>query len=306
MSLETYRRSRLVILHPRSSVQEAARAMADNHIGSVLVTHEHELVGVVTDRDIAMDVVAAELDPSTITVRDVMSDEVAAVNVDEDVHAVLEAMRKHACRRVPLLDGGYPVGIVTLDDLILDNLIDLAEARSVIEAQLEAAARFKAEGQTHPSSPARWAQDARRVRVQRRRAARAEQTYRKLLNAVERHTGLQTPNEAELAVRIVLSNVCRRLTPGNAEHLVAQLPSKLALLLDRPYEGPDRTITIDMIKADLRQTLHLIPDEASDMLYSVCDVIADAVSVGEIDSVRAELPTSMKDLFPEMSFRRAG
>lgn len=306
MSLESYRRSRLVVLHPRSSVQEAARAMADNHIGCVLVALEHELVGVVTDRDLALDAVAAELDPSTTTVRDVMSDEIATVNVDDDVQKVLETMRKHACRRVPMLDGGRVIGIITLDDLILDNRIDLADARSVIEVQLETAARFKPEGQTHPSSPARSEQEARRARVQRRRTARAEHTYRKLLGAVERHTGLQTSTEAEHAVRIVLSNVCRRLTPRNAEHLVAQLPSKLVLLLDRPYEGPDRTITLDTLKADLRQTLHLIPEEAGEILYSVCDVIADSVSVGEIESVRAELPTAMKDLFPEMAFRRAG
>lgn len=279
--------------------------MADNHIGAVLVTNEHELVGIVTDRDIALDVVAAELNPATTSVRDVMSDEIACVDIDDDVQKVVETMRNHACRRVPVLAAGRVVGIVTLDDLLLDEAISLAEARSIITAQLEVAARFKAEGQTHPSIPARPPQD-RRSRVRQRRAARAENTYRRLLNAVERRTGLQSRDASEHALQIVLSNVCRRLVPTEAEHLMAQLPSKLTSMLNRPYEGPDRTVTTDTIQAELRQTLHLIPDEAADILYAVCDVIADSVSVGEIESVRAELPNAMKDLFPTMTFRRAG
>lgn len=306
MSLDKYRRPRLIILHPQSSAREAARAMADNHIGAVLVTDDHELVGIVTDRDIALDVVAAELDAPRTTVRDVMSDEIACVDINDNVSDVLDLMRSYACRRVPVVDAGRPVGIITLDDLLLEDAITMDEARSVIAAQLEVAARFKAQGETHPSTPARPPQQARRSRAEQRRAARAENTYGRLLSAVERHTGLQTRDEAERALRIVLSNVCRRLTPSNAEHLVAQLPSKLALTLDRPYEGPDRTITTDTIQADLRQALHLIPDEASDILYSVCDVIADSVSLGEIESVRAELPNAMKDMFPAMAFRRAG
>ncbi len=305
MSLDKYRRPRLVILHPRSSAREAARAMADNHIGAVLVTDDHELVGIVTDRDIALDVVAAELDPHTTTVRDVMSDEMACVDIDDNVSDVLDTMRTQGCRRVPVMSDGRPVGIITLDDLILDDAINLNEASSVIAAQLEVAARFKAEGETFPSAPAK-APDDRRSRARQRRNARAENTYGRLLRAIERHTGLDSRDRAEQALRLVLSNVCRRLTPNEAEHLMAQLPSKLALTLERPYEGPNRSITTDTIQHDLRQTLHLIPDDAADVLYSICDVIADSVSAGEIESVRAELPATMKDLFPAMPFRRAG
>ncbi|MBK9265293.1 MAG: CBS domain-containing protein [Polyangiaceae bacterium] len=305
MSLENYRRPRLVILHPRSSTREAARAMADNHIGAVLVTENQKLVGIVTDRDLALDVVAGELDSNTTTLRDVMSDEIACVDVDDSVKDVLDTMRKHACRRVPVLSEGRPVGIVTLDDLIIEGAVSLDDLRTVVCAQLEIAARFKAEGETHPLVPARPDMDTR-SRARRRREARAENTYNRLLGAVERQTGLESREQAEQALRIALSNICRRLTPGEAQHLVAQLPSKLAISLDRPYEGPDKTITTETIQSDLRQTLHLIPDHAADILYAVCDVIADSVSAGEIESVRAELPTAMKDLFPTMPYRRAG
>jgi CBS domain-containing protein/uncharacterized protein (DUF2267 family) len=305
MSLENYRRPRLVILHPRSSAREAARAMADHHIGSVLVTEHHKLVGIVTDRDIALDIVAAELDPHTTTLRDVMSDDIVCVDIDDDVKDVVNTMRQRGCRRVPVLSEGRPVGIITLDDLILDGAISREDARSVIAAQLEVAARFKAAGETHPMVSPRGDTDLR-SRARRRREARAENTYNRLLGTVERQTGFDSRDQAEQALRLVLSNVCRRLTPGEAQHLVAQLPSKLAITLDRPYEGPDKSITTESIMDELRHKLHLIPDHAADILYAVCDVIADSVSAGEIESVRAELPSAMKDLFPTMPFRRAG
>ena len=56
MSLERYRRARMVVLSPNSSVHAAARAMADNHIGSVLVAERRQLLGIVADRDLALDV----------------------------------------------------------------------------------------------------------------------------------------------------------------------------------------------------------------------------------------------------------
>lgn len=304
MSLDKYRRPRLVALHPRSSAHEAARAMADNHIGSVLVTDNQSLVGIVTDRDIALDVVAAELDPRTTRLHDVMSDEITYVDLDDNVSDVLEIMRERRCRRVPVVSDGRPVGMITLDDLILDDVITLDEAREVIAAQLEVAARFKAQGEMHPVSPAS-PPDERRSRVRRRRAARAENTYGRLLAVVEKRTGLDSRNRAEHALQIVLSNLCRRLTPNEAEHLLAQLPSKLAPTLDRPLEGPDKKITTETIQSDLRQALHVIPEEAGDILFTVCEVIADSVSAGEIDSVRAELPKAMESLFPRMPLREA-
>ena len=177
------------------------------------------------------------------------------------------------------------------------------EAREVIAAQLEVESRFKRQGETHPSLGS--APDERRSRARRRRAARAENTYGRLLSHVEKRTGLDSRERAEQALRIVLSNLCRRLTPNEAEHLVAQLPSKLAPTLDRPFDGPDKKITTDSIQADLRQSLHVIPEEAGDILFTVCEVIADSVSAGEIDSVRAELPKAMESLFPRTPLREA-
>jgi len=304
MSLDKYRRPRLIVLQSRASAHEAARAMADNHIGSVLVSDNDQLVGIVTDRDIALDVVAAELDPRATRIHDVMSDEIACVDIDDNVSDALEIMRENACRRVPVVSGGRPVGIFTFDVLFFGDAITLDDAGEVIAAQLEAAARFKAQGERHPVASARPPSE-RSSRARHRRAARAENTYGRMLAIVQQRTGLDSRDRAEQALRVVLSDLCRRLTPNEAHDLLAQLPSKLPPTLDRPFEGPDKSITTETMQADLRHALHVIPEEAGDILLTLCEVIAVSVSAGEIADVRAELPSAMESLFPRMPLREA-
>jgi CBS domain-containing protein/uncharacterized protein (DUF2267 family) len=302
MSLDRYQRPRLIVLQPSSSAYEAARAMADNHVGSVLVGEDGHIAGIVTDRDLALDVVAADRDPRSTLLRTVMSDQVACVDVDATVDDVVQVMREYACRRVPITENGKPVGIVTLDDLILGGFIELDHAREIIRAQLEVAARLKEPGTTRPTQISDG-----RTRARQRRLARAENTHGRLLHAVERQTGLETREHAERALLIVLGNVCRRLLPQEARHLIAQLPSKLHPELEARLDGPDKRINAETIEAELRQAIHLTPEAAADVLYAVCEAVADSVSAGEIESVRDQLPTAMKELFPLMpGFRKAG
>ncbi|UQA58071.1 CBS domain-containing protein [Polyangium aurulentum] len=302
MSLDRYRRPRLIVLQPSSSAYEAARAMADNHVGSVLVGQDGHIAGIVTDRDLALDVVATDYDPRSTFLRSVMSDEVAFVDVDATVDDVIQVMREHACRRVPVTDNGKPVGIVTLDDLILGGFIEIDDVREIIRAQLEVSARLKEPGTTGPTQISDG-----RARARQRRIARAENTYGRLLHAVERQTGLDTREHAERALLIVLGNICRRLLPQEARHLIAQLPSKLHPDLEACLDGPDKRITSETIEGDLRQALHMTPEAAADVLYAVCEAVADSVSAGEIESVRDQLPRAMKELFPTMpGYRKAG
>jgi CBS domain-containing protein len=304
MSLEQYRRPRMVVLHARSTAYEAARAMADNHIGAIIVTAEQRVTGIVTDRDLALEIAAGGLDPRTTLLRDVMSDEVATLEITASLPDVIKTMIAHSCRRVPLTEDGRVVGIVTLDDLILDDAIHLQTARSIIVAQLETQARFKEGGAVHPTEPAR-PDPGGRIRAQMRRKARAENTYGRLLRVVETHTGLKARARAETALLIVLGAVCRRLTPEEARHFISQLPSKLHPDLEKSLEGPDRHVTTTVIQEELARTLALSPDDAADVLYSTCEVVADSISAGEIEDVRGQLPGAMKSLFPEFRPLRA-
>ncbi|AUX47959.1 hypothetical protein SOCE26_094850 [Sorangium cellulosum] len=306
MPLEDYRRSRMIILRPRSTAYEAARAMADNHVGAVLVHDDHHIVGLVTDRDVALEVVAGDLDAHSTPLHDIMSDEVATLEISASIDDVVRTMRDRACRRVPLTEHGRPVGLVTLDDLLADGVIDAGTAGSIVKAQLEVAARFKPEGALHPEEPARPELSRGRMRALTRRKARADSAYGRLLHAVERHSGLQTREHAELALEIALGSLCRRVTPQEARHLIAQLPSRLHPSLAPFLDGPDKRITTDTIEGDLARELRMDREAAGFVLQAICEAIADSVSAGEVEGFRGQLPLDMKDLFPPTPLRRAG
>ncbi|MCI0686934.1 MAG: CBS domain-containing protein [Sporichthyaceae bacterium] len=119
-----------IALPSTATLVDAARTMRDNSIGDVLVGSDGPLRGVVTDRDIVTRAIADGMDPTTTSVGDICSPEVVTVTPDQEVAEVLELMRSHAIRRVPVVDEtGHPVGMVTIGDLAveLDSRSALAE-----------------------------------------------------------------------------------------------------------------------------------------------------------------------------------
>lgn len=105
-----------VTLSPSSPVSEAAKLMRDNEIGDVIVTDGETVVGIVTDRDLVVRGLADECDPQT-PVRDVYSRDIATVSPEDDAHAAARLMRDKSIRRLPVVDEGRPVGIVSIGDL---------------------------------------------------------------------------------------------------------------------------------------------------------------------------------------------
>jgi CBS domain-containing protein len=168
MSLDRYRRPRMIMLPPTATAYEAARAMAEHGIGAVLVGHEHEILGIVTDRDVVLGLVAADLDPRVTPLSDVMSRDVVTLDVSADLAEVTRLMRQRACRRIPITEDGRPVGFVTLDDLLVDG--EFAQAtRLVVAAQLDTATRGGRSLPNRPSGvrPATSAQDGPRAPYRR-------------------------------------------------------------------------------------------------------------------------------------------
>ena len=109
---------RLVTVGPDDPVTAAAAAMREHDIGDVLVTEDRVVRGVITDRDVAVRVVAAGLDPASTAVRDVASQQVVSVRPDEPVASAVKKMREHAVRRLPVVDDdGRAVGVITIGDL---------------------------------------------------------------------------------------------------------------------------------------------------------------------------------------------
>jgi CBS domain-containing protein len=110
--------------NPRSidasaSVVEAAQLMREGHIGSLPITHDGQLVGMITDRDITTRVVADAADHRTAPVGDVSSRDLITVEPDRDLDEALQLMAAHQVRRLPVVENGRLVGIVAQADVAL-------------------------------------------------------------------------------------------------------------------------------------------------------------------------------------------
>jgi len=113
----------VVVTDRNATVMEAAKLMRENHVGAVVVLGDGNgacrPVGVVTDRDIVVEVIACGLDPETILVEDIMLQSLHTVSEKEGVFTTIRLMREHGVRRLPVVnETGELAGIVSLDDLI--------------------------------------------------------------------------------------------------------------------------------------------------------------------------------------------
>lgn len=105
-----------------ATVRDAAETMRKRHVGSLVVVEgldgERVPAGVLTDRDIAISVVAAGVDPDTVRVADVMTRHPATCGQDQDVRVAIRLMRERGIRRLPVVDAtGALAGVLTADDI---------------------------------------------------------------------------------------------------------------------------------------------------------------------------------------------
>jgi CBS domain-containing protein len=101
----------------RTTLESAAQVMRENDIGDVLVTDNGHLRGILTDRDIVVRGVAAGRHPAGTAVGDICSTEIQVVAAVESPQRAAEIMRQNALRRLPVIDDGRLVGIVSIGDL---------------------------------------------------------------------------------------------------------------------------------------------------------------------------------------------
>jgi CBS domain-containing protein len=104
-----------------ASVVEAARLMREQDIGSLPITADEQLVGMITDRDITTRVVAQAADPMTTSVEDVYSRDLISIEPDRDLEEALKLMARHQVRRLPVVENGRLVGIVAQADIALSE-----------------------------------------------------------------------------------------------------------------------------------------------------------------------------------------
>ena len=124
----------VIIIDREGSIREAAGLMRKYHVGNVVVVEEKNAdrfpVGILTDRDIVLELIALDVDINAVTVGDAMSFELITAREDDDVVETIKRMRHKGVRRIPVVnDRGGLEGILAVDDLIdyiSEQLTDLA------------------------------------------------------------------------------------------------------------------------------------------------------------------------------------
>jgi CBS domain-containing protein len=104
-----------------ATVADAAREMRDGDVGSVVVIENGAVAGIITDRDIAVRVVAQGLDPDATRVAEVATMRPVTLTVDQSVDDAIRLVREQNVRRIIVLQDGRPAGIVSLGDLAIER-----------------------------------------------------------------------------------------------------------------------------------------------------------------------------------------
>ncbi len=133
-SSEAVRRS-AVGIGPERTIREAARIMDQAGVGALAVIDGDDLVGIVTDRDLVRRGLACDLPPDA-RVDAVMSAPVVTVDADADLHDTFSVFRTNAVRRLALVRAGRFVGMITVDDLLIDLAADLSDIARPVTAEV--------------------------------------------------------------------------------------------------------------------------------------------------------------------------
>jgi CBS domain-containing protein len=108
-----------IVLDSTATPTDAACAMKERDVGDVLVSQNGRLLGIVTDRDLVLRCLAEEVDASLVRLESVCSTELATLEPGDSIEDAIRLMEEHAVRRVPVVENGAAVGILSLGDLAL-------------------------------------------------------------------------------------------------------------------------------------------------------------------------------------------
>jgi CBS domain-containing protein len=127
----------VVTITPDASIQEAARLMRAKKVGALVVTNLRKPVGMLTDRDITVDVVAAGHDPAATTVSKVMHRNPRVIHEDEGLFDAVKTFSTAGVRRLPVVNGrGAVKGIIALDDVLMLLGSEMAHVSTALSRSL--------------------------------------------------------------------------------------------------------------------------------------------------------------------------
>jgi len=121
-------------IRPEDTVKYAAQIMNENHIGSlVVVSGSGEVIGIITERDILVDVVATGKSAENIKISEIMTPNIITITPDKTLEEAADIMTENKIKKLPVVDNGKLVGIVTATDLVAYEK-DLIEKVAVLLA----------------------------------------------------------------------------------------------------------------------------------------------------------------------------
>jgi len=141
MTIPSRSRKEVVAATLEMTVQQAARLMCEKHIGALIVLVDERIVGILSERDLARDVVSQNRDPVTTRVEQIMKSPVISVTEDQSVRDVMALMRTHHIRHVPLVDSeNRPLAMLSIRDMLK------ARVRALVDENRSLAAFLMADG----------------------------------------------------------------------------------------------------------------------------------------------------------------
>ena len=140
MSVGSVCNREVIVADKDSGIVDVARLMREYHVGSVVVTQRNgdgvRPIGIVTDRDLVVEVLAQEMDPKAVVLEDLMTHYPLVAAEDDEVEDAVELMRAKGVRRVPVVDKrGFVIGILAMDDLLWVLSREFESIVSLVERQ---------------------------------------------------------------------------------------------------------------------------------------------------------------------------
>jgi CBS domain-containing protein len=136
-------RLNMISVSPNAPVLEAAASMTEGRVGAIPVLDDADrLVGIFSERDLMTRVVVAGRDPRQTRVAEVMTHEVVTAALDDSVDRCLEKMRGAGCRHLPVVEGGRVISMLSMRDLLLDEIEEQTEEIRHLRAYIHQEAPF--------------------------------------------------------------------------------------------------------------------------------------------------------------------
>jgi CBS domain-containing protein len=133
---QVIQRLQMISAPSTASVFEVAVAMSDDRVGAIPIIDDEQLAGIFSERDLMTRVVVPGRDPRATRVAEVMTHEVVTATLEESVEACLEKMQSAGCRHLPVVHGGRVIAMLSMRDLLRDEIEEQGEEIRSLRAYL--------------------------------------------------------------------------------------------------------------------------------------------------------------------------